>query len=107
MIEANLPGFKVERAVAARNDRRHLSGVHVRMVLRVRGKRWAGIGVSESELQVNIDAALGAGLVWLDELRRRIKSVEGLMIFAPRSDTIAIRLTGFAAAPTVRAVPDQ
>ena len=101
MIEANLPGLKVERAVSARNDRRHLSGVHVRMALRLRGKRWAGIGVSESELQVNIDAALGAGLVWLDDLRRRIKSVEGLMIFAPCSDTIAMRLTGFAAAPTV------
>jgi hypothetical protein len=96
MIEANLSWLKVERAVAARNDRRHLSGVHVRLVIRGRGKRWAGIGVSESELQVNIDATLGAGLVWLDELRRRIKSVEGLMIFAPGSDTIAMRLTGIA-----------
>ena len=98
MIEASLPGICVEQAVAARNDRRHLSGVHPRFVIRDRGKRWAGIGVSECELQPNVDAALAAGLTWLDELRRRSGSVEGLMIFAPRCDTIAIRLTGISAA---------
>ena len=96
MIEANLQGVQVERAVAARNDRRHLSGVHVRLLVRERGKRWAGIGVSERELQDCIDASLAAGFIWLGELRRRIKSVEGLMIFVPRSDTIAMRLTGMS-----------
>jgi hypothetical protein len=96
MIEANVPGVRVERAVAARNDRRHLSGVHVRLVVREGRKRWAGIGVSDSELQTSVDAALAAGLTWLDELRRRSGSVEGLMIFAPRCDTIATRLTGIA-----------
>ncbi|HZM85825.1 MAG TPA: hypothetical protein VFF31_04625 [Blastocatellia bacterium] len=96
MIEANLPRLRVERAVAARNDRRHLSGMHVRLVIRDRGKRWAGVGVSEVELQTNIDTALAAGLVWLDELSRRSGSVEGLMIFAPRCDTIAIRLTALS-----------
>jgi len=101
MIEANLPGIRVEKTVSARNDRRHLSGVHARLVIRDRGKRLAGIGVSESELQPNIDAALAAGLTWLDELRRRSGSVDGLMIFAPRCDTIAIRLTGIAAATKV------
>lgn len=101
MIEANLPGIRVEHAVAARNDRRHLSGVHVRLVIRDRGKRWAGIGVSESELQPTVDAALGAGLTWLGELRRRSGPVEGLMIFAPRCDTIAIRLTGISAATKI------
>ncbi len=64
-------------------------------------KRFAGIGVSESELQPNVDAALAAGLIWLDELRRRSGSVDGLMIFTPRCDTIAIRLTGISAATTV------
>ncbi len=101
MIEANLPGIRVEHAVAARNDRRHLSGVPVRLVIRDRGKRWAGIGVAESELQPTVDAALPAGLTWLGELRRRSGSVEGLMIFAPRCDTIAIRLTGISAATKV------
>ena len=95
MIEANLPGISVERAIAARSDRHHLSGVQVRLILRERGKRWAGVGVSETELQGNIDRALSAGLIWLFELRRR-EPVEGLMIFVPRSDTIAIRLTGLA-----------
>jgi hypothetical protein len=107
MIEANLPGAQVERAVAARNDRRHLSGMHVRLVIRERGKRWAGIGVSESELQVSIDAVLAAGLVWLGELRRRIKSVEGLMIFAPGSDTIAMRLTGIAPAAALFRINEE
>jgi len=93
MIEATLTGLRVEKAVTARNDRRHLSGVHARLIIRERGKRFAGIGVSETELQPNIDAALAAGLIWLDELRRRSGRVDGLMIFAPRCDTIAIRLT--------------
>ena len=101
MIEANLPGLRVERAVAARNDRRHLSGIHVRLVIRDRGKRWAGIGVSENELQTAIDAALAAGLVWLDELRQRRGDTEGLMIFAPRCDTIAIRLIGITTATKI------
>lgn len=101
MIEANLPGLRVERAVTARNDRRHLSGVHARLVIRDRGKRFAGIGVSEGELQPNVDTALAAGLIWVEELRRRSGSVEGLMIFAPRCDTIAIRLTAIAASTPV------
>lgn len=96
MIEANLSGLRVDRAVTARNDRRHLSGVHARLIIRDRGKRFAGVGVSESELQPNIDAALGGGLTWMDELRRRSGSVDGLMIFAPRCDTIAIRLTAIS-----------
>jgi hypothetical protein len=101
MIEANLPEIRVEKAVTARNDRSHLSGVHARLVIRDRRKRLAGIGVSESELQPNVDAALAAGLTWLDELRRRTGSVDGLMIFAPRCDTIAIRLTGISPATKV------
>jgi hypothetical protein len=101
MIEGNLPGLRVERAVTARNDRRHLSGVHARLVIRDRTKRFAGVGVGESELQPNIDAALGAGLIWLDELRRRSGRVDGLMIFAPRCDTIAVRLTAISASEKV------
>lgn len=101
MIEANLPGVRVERAVSARNDRRHLSGVHARLVIRDRGRRFAGLGVSEAELQPGVDAALAAGLIWVEELRRRSGDVDGLMIFAPRCDTIAIRLTALAASTPV------
>ena len=101
MIEANLTALSVEQAVTARNDRRHLSGVHARLIIRDRGKRFAGVGVSDCELQPNIDAALGAGLIWLDELRRRIGRVDGLMIFAPRSDTVAIRLTAISGSENV------
>jgi hypothetical protein len=101
IIEANLQGFRVERAVTARNDPRHLSGVHARLVIRDRGKRFAGIGVSETELQPNVDAVLAAGLIWIEELRRRSGPVEGLMIFAPHCDTIAIRLTAMSASTRV------
>jgi len=96
MIENNLQGLNVERTVTARNDRRHLSGIHTRLVLRDRNKRIAGIGVSEIELQPNVDAVLAAGLIWLEELRRQSGAVEGLMIFAPRCDTIAMRLTALS-----------
>lgn len=99
LIEACLD-LKVERAITARNDRRHLSGVHARLIIRDRGKRFAGIGVASSELQPDVDAALAAGLVWLEELRRRSGRVDGLMIFTPRCDTIALRLMGLEA-------PDQ
>jgi hypothetical protein len=101
MIEASLQGLRVERAVTARNDRRHLSGVQARLIIQDRGKRFAGIGVSEIELQPNVDGVLAAGLIWLEDLRRRSGSVEGLMIFAPRCDTIAIRLTAMSAATHV------
>lgn len=101
MIEASLPGLRVQQAITARNDRRHLSGVHARLIIRDRGRSFAGLGVSESELQPNIDAALGAGLIWLHELRRRSGSVDGLMIFAPRCDTIAVRLTAISHARKV------
>jgi hypothetical protein len=93
LIETNFAGVRVERAITARNDRRHLSGVYARLAIRERRKRFAGIGVSESELQQNIEAVLTAGLIWMNELRRKSGSVDGLMIFAPRGDTIAIRLS--------------
>ena len=101
MIEANLAGLRVERAVTARNDRLHLSGVHSRLILRDKRRRFAGIGVSEDELQPNVDAVLAAGLIWFEELRRRSGPVDGLMIFAPRCDTIALRLTAVTASTPV------
>lgn len=101
MIEANLPGLRVEQAVTARNDRRNLSGVHARLIIRDRGKRIAGIGIAGIELQPGVDAALAAGLVWRGELQRRTGRVDGMMIFAARCDTIAIRLTALTPATPV------
>jgi len=98
MIGANLPGVRVERAVTARNDRQHLSGVHTRLIIRERGRRFAGIGVSNNEPQANIDGVLVAGLLWLEELRRSRGSADGLMIFVPSCDTIALRLTALSTA---------
>jgi hypothetical protein len=100
IIESNFTTMRVERAVAARYDRQHLSGVHARLVINDQGKVIAGIGVGERESQSNVDAALGAGIIWLDILRRKNTSINRLMIFAPshRTDTIATRLTAVRAA---------
>ena len=101
LIEANIAGVRVERTATGRNDRRHLSGIYARLVIRDRKRRFAGIAVSESEIQQNIDAVLTAGLTWVAELRRKSGYVEGLMIFAPRCDTIAIRLSAIFSGATV------
>jgi hypothetical protein len=95
MVEANFAGLRVERSVAARNDRRHLSGIHARLIIKDRGRVIAGVGVSCRESQADVDAALGAGIIWLDALRRQTPLVSRLMIFAPRdrATTIATRLT--------------
>ena len=95
MIESNFAGLRVERAIAARYDPHHLSGVHARLVINERGRTIAAVGIGERESQPNIDAALGAGIVWLDTLRRKGASINRLMIFAPRhrATTIATRLT--------------
>ncbi|HEX8087875.1 MAG TPA: hypothetical protein VF762_03435 [Blastocatellia bacterium] len=95
IIESNFPTMRVERAIAARHDPHHLSGVHSRLIINDRGKAIAGIGVGERESQSNIDAALGAGIIWLDVLRRKNASINRLMVFAPRdrAATIATRLT--------------
>jgi hypothetical protein len=95
MIESSLAGFRVERAVAARYDRQHLSSVHTRLVLKERGGTIAGIGVGAGESQSSIDSTLAAGIIWLDALRRKKASINRLMIFVPRdrATTIATRLT--------------
>ena len=101
MIDANVAGVRVANAVTARNDRRHLSGVYTRLLIRDRKRRFAGIGVSESELQQIIEGVLTAGLTWMTELRRKEGSIDGLMIFAPRCDTLAIRLSAVTTTATI------
>jgi hypothetical protein len=115
MIESRFPGLRVERAVAARYDPQHLSGVHTRLIIKERGRTIAGIGVGAGESQASIDAVLAAGIIWLDALRRKNvshknvsrtnprrlnASINRLMIFAPRDRalTIATRLTAVGAA---------
>ena len=95
MIEANFAGMSVERAASKRNDRSHLSGVHARLIIKDRGLSVAGIGVNSQESQANIDATLGAGIIWFDALRRKQATINRLMIFVPRdrATTIATRLT--------------
>ncbi|MCI0487413.1 MAG: hypothetical protein L0229_12540 [Blastocatellia bacterium] len=95
LIEANLAGFRVEHAIAARDDRLHISGTHARLTLKLRGRVIAGIGVSSLESQATIDHTLAAGILWLDALSRKHKSIDRLLIFAPRGRaiTIATRMT--------------
>jgi hypothetical protein len=98
-IEANFARISVERAVTARDDRHHFSSAHTRLVLNERGKQVGAVAAAAAESQEDVDALLGAGLIWLDFMRsRRNSSRRGprrLMIIAPagRSLTIATRLT--------------
>lgn len=94
MIESNFAGVRVIRSTTARDDRLHFSGVHTRMVLKDRNRIIAAVGAGSKETQCDIDAALGAGLVWLDYLQRR-QTISQLILFAPKdkSLTIATRLT--------------
>jgi hypothetical protein len=94
LIESSLPGLSVKSSIAAADPRRHLSGTHARLVLTDGKKLIAGIGASDREDQSEIDAALGAGLIWLDALRQS-NHIDRLAIFVPRgrSITIATRLT--------------
>jgi BMFP domain-containing protein YqiC len=95
MIEANFAGLRVERAALRRDDRHNFTGMHSRFLLKEQGGRIAAVGVSPDESQHDVDATLGAGLVWLDWLRRRGHEVNRLMVFVPRGrgDTVAARLT--------------
>ena len=95
MIEANFAALKVERAVTGRDDRRNFPGIHARFLLKEQGRPVAAAGVCSHESRRDVDATLGAGLVWLDDLRRRGAAVNRLLLFVPRgrSDTIAARLT--------------
>ena len=94
LIEREMPGLKVARANVGRLDQRHLRGIHVRLVIKDRRATVAGIGISEREAQPAIDSALAAGIVWFDDLRKKVKSLKRLMIFAPRgrAATLATRL---------------
>jgi hypothetical protein len=95
MIEANFAALKVERTVLRRDDRRHFTGVHTRLLLKEQGRPVAAVGVGSQASQRDVDATLGAGLVWLDWLRQRGAAVNRLLLFVPagRSDTLAARLT--------------
>jgi hypothetical protein len=87
MIESNLPGLSVKSSTAP-------SAKYARLVLSDGKKLIAGIGASDCQGQSEIDAALGAGLIWLDALRQS-SAADRLAIFVPRgrSTTIATRLT--------------
>jgi hypothetical protein len=95
MIESNLQGLRVESAVASRDDRNHFSGVHTRLILKDRNRIIAAVGAGGREPQSHIDSLLGAGIVWLEGLRRKGSLISRLMLFAPRgrSSTLSTRLT--------------
>lgn len=95
MIESNFAGYKVERAILARDDTRHLPGVHARFIIKHRGETIAAVGCGQSETQATIDALLTSGLTWMDALREKRLSVNRLIIFVPRGSatTLATRLT--------------
>jgi len=94
MIEANLSGVMVERGTTQRDDYRHLTGVHTRLILKERNATIAGIAIGQHESPAHIEATLSAGIIWLHELRDRGARIKQLLIFLPKSGalTIACRL---------------
>jgi hypothetical protein len=95
LIEANLARFQVEQVICARDDWRHLSKIRTRLIIKERGNTIAAVAVGEGESQDDIDAALGEGLIWLEELRGRGRKVRRLALFVPcaKASTISCRLT--------------
>jgi hypothetical protein len=95
LIESSLPGLRVERAISSRDDRAHLSSAHTRLIIKAGRSTVAAVATGSSEPQSSIDALLGAGIVWLDALRKQAGHIGRLMIFAPkgRATAIATRLT--------------
>jgi hypothetical protein len=95
MIESNFGNLRVERAVLRRDDKQNFTGIHARLLLKERGRAVAAVGVSANESPRDINATLGAGILWLDALRERGTQPHRLMIFLPRgqSETLAARLT--------------
>lgn len=95
LIAANLADFQVEKVLFTRDDSRHLSGVHTRLIIKERANTIAAVAIGESESQDYVDAALGAGLIWLEELRGRGRRLKRLALFVPsgKATTIACRLT--------------
>jgi hypothetical protein len=95
MIESNFAGYRVESAVRARDDTRHLSSIHARFIITNRGKTIAAVGCGHTETQETVDGLLTSGLTWLDALGAKRSAVDRLLIFAPRgrATTLATRLT--------------
>ena len=90
LIEANLPGITVESVTLRRDDYRHLSGVHTRLLLKERQVAIAAVAIGQNELLAHIDATLSAGIIWLNELRNRGRRVNQLMIFLPAKCALPI-----------------
>src|SRR5262249_55134983 len=86
----NLPGITVERLTLRRDDYRHLSGVHTRLILKERQATIAAVAIGQIELPAHIDATLSAGIIWLNELRNRGRRVNQLMIFLPSGCALPI-----------------
>ncbi|MGH9825889.1 MAG: hypothetical protein ACREDR_21885 [Blastocatellia bacterium] len=99
LIQRRMADVSVDSAIVARVDRRHLSGNYVRLVLRqgtgATAKRMGAIAASSEESQPVIDSVLAAGIVWLDDLRKRTPEARHLVVLAPngRASTIATRMT--------------
>ncbi|MEW6127442.1 MAG: hypothetical protein AB1757_10430 [Acidobacteriota bacterium] len=94
LIEANFPEFKVIKTITQRNDPRHFSSIHTRLLIRENHQRYAAVAIGSNESSSHVDATLSAGLIWLDHLRQTGNLINRLMLLVPagRAFTIASRL---------------
>lgn len=95
VLERNFPGAIVEQLTVAPDLERSFGPVHVRGVMKQGTSTVAIIGVSASEPQASVDAALTTGILWLQHCRERLadrRHVEGLRVIAPAGRTDVLRL---------------
>ena len=90
LIADQLCGITVERVLASRDDRRHLSGLYARMRLRDGKGVLAGLAINAGESQAAINGVLCAGLIWLDDLRRRRTPVDRLYLLVPAGSAFSL-----------------
>ncbi len=95
------PGWTIEQLSSEADLQRSLSPSYPRALLRKGLSAWAVIGAGPDALDP--DGALTFGLIWLDQLQRRERTLKvgGLAMFLPEGKhaTTCLRLRHLAAAP--------
>jgi hypothetical protein len=108
VLEREFPGCVLERVTSAMDLERSFGPVYTRALLRHGQSCFAVLGVNAQETQASVDAALTAGILWLDLCREgeagpsraqgrsrrtppRTRYVEGLKLFVPAGASAVVR----------------
>lgn len=95
VLEAQFPGWTVDRLTAASNLENSFGPAYVRGVMKRGQSYFATIAVSAVETQPTVDAVVSTAILWLEYLRERLAArghVEGIAVFAPEKRAQSVRL---------------